>query len=138
MAEGLLSLRYSRSFTCFHRIFDRCSQDGFRSSGGRPAMRSHLPIMVCRLSSPGVRFTSHLYQASSPGLRRCPNSFIHALLHPIYCDRHPYPSDARQNTRTSHGRRQPNANSVNSCRQRQFSPDHVWSVSCNSRQWHIR
>jgi len=138
MAEGLLFLRHSCSFTRFHRIFGRCSKDGFCSSGERPALRQHLPIMVCRLSSPGLCFTSHLYQASSPGLRRCPNSFIHALLHPFYCDRCPYPSDARQNTRTSHGRRRPNSNSVNPYRQWPFSLDNVWTVSCHPPQWHIR
>jgi hypothetical protein len=39
MAEDLLFLRLSRSFTRFRRIFGRCSKDGFRPSGERPALR---------------------------------------------------------------------------------------------------
>jgi hypothetical protein len=99
---------------------------------------SPLWFVGCRL--PGcVSRLIFFCQASSPGLRRCPNSFIHALLHPFYCDRHPHPSDARQiRTRTSHRRRRPNSNSINSCRQRRFSLDNVWTVSCHPRQWCIR
>ena len=39
MAEGLLFLRHSRSCARFHRIFGRCSKDGFRPPGERPTLR---------------------------------------------------------------------------------------------------
>ena len=39
MAEGLLSLRHSRPYTRFHRIFGHCPQDEFCTSGERLALR---------------------------------------------------------------------------------------------------